>query len=323
MISFIVGVFCGIWVSSGMLYQWISEKLDRRAYPPIGRMIDIGGYRLHACLQGEGPTVVFESGLGSICLDWSLVQPKVAQFAKTVSYDRGGQGWSEVSPLERTSESAVAELHLLLKNANVPGPYILVGHSLGGINARLYASRYPDEVAGIVLVDSSHEDQVEKLSSFPEPNRHVLRVLAYTGGLRLLMRLVPEYQHFFDVLPEDVRLQRQAMSLTRAHMQSVLEEMALFNKSCSQLKACRKDLGNKPLVVISAGKSFKEQGLTSLSETIDREWQALQRDLASKSGQGKQVIADHSGHMIPFEQPEMIVEVIREMLSMKYQEDRF
>ena len=146
----------------GTIYQFISSKIDENAYPPPGKLVDIGGYRLHINCTGEGgPAVILDSGLGGNSLEWTLVQPKLAKFTRVCSYDRAGQGWSDESPLIRTSQNIVDELHTLLHKAEVPEPYILVGHSSGGINMRLYASYYPNEVAGVVLVDSAHEDQLK------------------------------------------------------------------------------------------------------------------------------------------------------------------
>lgn len=119
------------------------------APPPIGRLVDIGGYRLHLACQGKGsPTVVMEAAIGETGLLWSLVQPAVAQTTRACVYDRAGLGWSDPSPSPRTAAVMVEELHTLLATAEVPGPYVLVGHSFGGLLVRLHAARYPQEVAG-------------------------------------------------------------------------------------------------------------------------------------------------------------------------------
>jgi pimeloyl-ACP methyl ester carboxylesterase len=124
----------------------------------INGKIDIGGYGLNVNCYGKGkPTVIFESGLGNYSGTWGLVQPEISKIARTFSYDRAGLGYSDppVSDLPRTSLDQVHELHTLLEKANVKGPYIIVAHSIGGYNARLFASTYPEEVSGIVFVDSS------------------------------------------------------------------------------------------------------------------------------------------------------------------------
>jgi len=150
-------VFVVLLVLSGVVYQAIGSATDARRYLPPGRMVDVGGHRLHLCCAGEGSrTVVMDSGLPGSSLSWSLVQPEVAKFTRVCSYDRAGLGWSDVGPTPRTSRRIVEELHRLLKKAEIEGPYVLVGHSFGAPNMRLYASKYPDEVAGMVLVDPLH-----------------------------------------------------------------------------------------------------------------------------------------------------------------------
>ncbi len=190
-----VGIFCLaiVLIVSGTLYQFISSKIDESSYPPPGKLVDIGGFRLHINCTGEGgPAVILDSGLGGNSLEWSLIQPKLAKFIHVCSYDRAGQGWSDESPLARTSQNIVDELHRLLHKAEVPGPYILVGHSSGGINMRLYASRYPNEVAGVVLVDSAHEDQLKK-NPITLPNKTVELFLGYIGYNRIrLLQYLPQ-----------------------------------------------------------------------------------------------------------------------------------
>ena len=147
---------------AGVVYQFVATKIDEYRYPAPGEMVDVGGYSLHLYCTGEGgrgaPTVVMDSGLGGSVLDWQLVQPEVAGFTRVCTYDRGGAGWSEPGVQPRTSPQIVEELHTLLGNAGVQEPYVLVGHSFGGTNVQLYASQYPNEVAGMVLVDSALED---------------------------------------------------------------------------------------------------------------------------------------------------------------------
>src|SRR3989454_1075347 len=129
------------------------DTRDFRRYPPPGRLVNVGGHRLHIyCTGGGTPTVVMDSGFPGTSLSWTFVQPEVAKFTRACSYDRAGLGWSDAGPMPRTSRQIVDELHTLLRNARVEGPYVLVGHSFGTFTVRLYASTYPDEVAGMVLV---------------------------------------------------------------------------------------------------------------------------------------------------------------------------
>ncbi len=133
------------------------------AYPPPGQMVDVGGYRLHIHCQGESrpgtPTVVLEAPNGEAGLVWAAVQPEVAKFTRVCAYDRAGLGWSERSPKPRTIANITDELAALLAGAGVKPPYVLVGNSIGGLYARAYAHRHPDQVTGMVLVDATHEEQ--------------------------------------------------------------------------------------------------------------------------------------------------------------------
>ncbi len=132
---------------------------DMPGLPPGGKLVDLGGYKLHLNATGKGsPTVVLIAGAGDFSFDWSLVQPAVSSFARVCSYDRAGFAWSDVGPVPRTMKQEAYELHLLLETAGLAPPYVLVGHSIGGLIARMFTEQYPKDVSGIVLVDSTHED---------------------------------------------------------------------------------------------------------------------------------------------------------------------
>ena len=307
---------------SGAAYQFISTKIDEGAYPPPGKLVDVGGYRLHINCSGEGgPTVVLDAGMGCNALAWALVQPAVSKFTHSCSYDRAGNGWSDESPLERTSQNIVDELHMLLKNAKVPGPYILVGHSFGGPNVLLYANQYPDEIAGIVLVDSSHEDQLDKMPAMPEQNESMALFLTYVGGIRLMYAHLPTYKNLLEKSleksPDTAQEVYPAKTFTNSFIRTVFKETSLLDKSLKQLKATGEKLGNKPLIVITAGKALKAEEVGLPEEQvnqINKVWKDLQIDLVAKSTKGKQIIAENSGHMITREQPEIIVQAIQEVI---------
>jgi alpha-beta hydrolase superfamily lysophospholipase len=139
-------------ILTGTIYESVAEAADIKAYPPPGQMVDVGGYRLHINCTGTGsPTVVLDAGLGDWSLGWSAVQGEVAKTTHVCTYDRAGVGYSEAGPLPRNAEQFATELHTLLKQANIPGPYVMVGHSLGGLPVRVFVHDYPTEVAGVVL----------------------------------------------------------------------------------------------------------------------------------------------------------------------------
>jgi pimeloyl-ACP methyl ester carboxylesterase len=139
---------------AGLVYQAAETARDRRRYPAPGRIVDVSGHKLHILELGYGsPVVVLEAGIGASSLSWVRVQPKIARFTRVVSYDRAGLGWSAGAKAPPTVERMISEFRSLLKSAGVPAPYLLVGHSFGGLLVRAYAALYASEVAGLVLVD--------------------------------------------------------------------------------------------------------------------------------------------------------------------------
>jgi pimeloyl-ACP methyl ester carboxylesterase len=311
---------------SGFVYQVIKTKRDKKLFPPSGKMIDVDGYRLHINIQGKGkPAVILDSGLGGASLDWALVQPKISEHTLVCSYDRAGIGWSDESSNKRTCQNMVDELHMLLHKAEIPAPYVLVGHSLGGINARLYASKYPNEVSGIVLVDAAHEDQMEKLPPPPGQNKliklltnhRVLQFITYIGIPRLFFSL-PSIQKLYDMFPINIRRAIFAKRSTTKYMKTSLKEMSCLKESLMQLKFSSEDLGNIPLVVITAGKEpeGKENGYSQ--KWIDEQskiWKELQKELATLSENSTTLVAENSDHMIPYYQPTIIVDAVQEIMK--------
>ena len=302
---------------SGALYQGISDRIDAKKYPPIGKLVDVGGYNIHLYTTGSGgPSVILDAGMGCNALGWSLVQPKVAEFTQVTAVDRAGNGWSDESPLERTSENIIMEFRTALKKASIPAPYVLVGHSFGGINAQLWASLYPDEVLGVILVDSSHEDQFEKMP-MPQMN-HTLMMLASRLGVARLVTHLPMYKKGVAVFQEQIQNQLLSQVRTTKFMRTVLGEASQFETSCKQLKAAGGSLGDKPLIVISAAKYASAEEIGLSQERLDAffaDFKELQKDLAAKSTKGKQVIAEESDHMVTLNQPQIIIDSIKEMVE--------
>ncbi|MCC6628055.1 MAG: alpha/beta fold hydrolase [Chloroflexi bacterium] len=179
---------------NGLVDRAAAAVGDRRAYPPPGRLVDVGGFRLHLLEMGRehgGPAVVLEAGLVSFSPNWHWVQTELAATTRVVAYDRAGLGWSDPSPRPRDVRTIAAELHAALRAASVAPPYLLAGHSFGGLPARAFADRYPDEVAGLVLADASHPDQWARWPTPPADlllaaARQVTSWLAWFGLLRLV-----------------------------------------------------------------------------------------------------------------------------------------
>jgi pimeloyl-ACP methyl ester carboxylesterase len=153
----------------------VAQRKASNERPSFSReqLVDLDGRRLYIKCSAEArtglPVVVMDAGMGSTSAVWSLVEPGVSQFARVCSYDRAGMGKSDRAPQPHTSQDIVNDLHTVLGKAGITPPYVLVGHSLGGMNARLYASEYPKEVVGMVLVDSTHEDENDRMLAVLPP----------------------------------------------------------------------------------------------------------------------------------------------------------
>lgn len=312
----------------GYLYQQNTTAKDMSQFPAPGQLVDAGGTRLHLYCTGEGsPTVVVDAGNGDFSLGWSLVQPGVSEFTRICTYDRAGYGWSESSPLPRTAGNIAVELHTLLTNAGETGPYILVGHSMGGHDVRMYASLYPDEVAGMVLVDAAHEEQFERLPpEYALIDRQqtsylgMMRFLARFGVLRVIgnssggQNMAPA---FVQQLPVDVQPVYLSMMSHPLYFETSLAELESLPVSMEEV-AMSKDLGDMPLYVLTAGSTLTPESLQSIGlppdfqvDTIQETWFELQNELATLSTQSEHIIVEGSGHAIHLDQPEAIIDAIR------------
>jgi pimeloyl-ACP methyl ester carboxylesterase len=291
---------------------------------PVGQLVDVGGYRLHAACQGEGsPTVVMEAAIGETGLMWSLVQPAVAQITRACVYDRAGYGWSDASPRPRTAAVMVEELHTLLGTAQVPGPYVLVGHSLGGLLVRLYAARYPQEVAGLVLVDSAHEQQYlrapkeirELVPQFEEQGRQQLeglKALIISGSLDVGMLPIPP-----GLPPAAADTFRALAAASPKHVETLIAEQQAVQAIHAELAAAGiTSLGDLPLIVLSHGQPMAMPGMSGeVNQANEQAWQELQAELAALSSRGRLVVAKDSGHYIQLERPELVIDAIREVVA--------
>ncbi|HET7516478.1 MAG TPA: alpha/beta hydrolase [Actinomycetes bacterium] len=265
------------------------------APPPIGRVVDVGGYLMHLACRGEGgPTVVMEAGLGETGLMWSLVQPAVAQLTRACVYDRAGYGWSDPSPRPRTAAVMVEELHQLLGAAGVPRPYVLVGHSFGGLLVRLHAARYPQEVAGLVLVDSAHEQQYQRAPAeiqelVPQFEQQVrqqsegLKVLIVSGSLDPAMLPVPP-----QLPAAAAETFRALVASGPKHVDTFIAEQQAVGAIHRELAAAGiTSLGDLPLVVLSHGQPMAMPGLApEVNQAYEQHWQELQAKLAGLSSPG-------------------------------------
>jgi pimeloyl-ACP methyl ester carboxylesterase len=304
----------------GVIYQFVATKIDQYSYPALGEMVDVGGYSLHLYCTGEAgaPTVVMDSGLGGTVLDWQLVQPEVAEFARVCTYDRAGMGWSDPAAQPRTSQQIVKELHTLLDNVEVQEPYVLVGHSFGGTNMQVYASQYPDEVAGMVLVDSALEDEEAiTLTKSLQPSPVLLKILATIGVTRLPYTLGGEAPG--QTSPDLVEGQA-AISSHRKDIFAVADETSSLEESFDENRVTPMSLEDKPLVVLTAGplplELITSQGLSQeQAHQIDELHSESQASLTRRSQNAKQVLVEDSGHYIHVEQPDLVVDAIRQVVG--------
>jgi pimeloyl-ACP methyl ester carboxylesterase len=297
---------------------------------PVGELIDLGGYRLHLHSQGTGgPVVIMEAAIWDIGLTWSLVQPEVAKFTRAVVYDRGGLGWSDPSPKPRTAAALVEELHTLLQRADIAGPYVLVGQSFSGLLVRLFAYTYPDEMAGLVLVDAAHEDQDLR---YPEAIRNMAKPM-FEAQLQMLQQRratadtadpLPSLLPAPAQLPGDIAEKYQALiTENTARLDTMIAELAALEESRAQVRAARglraardRGLGDIPLIVLSHGIPQSIPGLPDeVNHAYEAEWQQMQIELAAQSRNGQSLVVAGAGHMIHHDRPEQVVAAIRQVVT--------
>jgi pimeloyl-ACP methyl ester carboxylesterase len=311
----------------GAIYQAAGRARDARLYPPTGRLIDIGETQLHLVEAGSGtPAVVLEAGIAASSLSWTLVLPEVAKFARVASYDRAGLGWSEPVHEPRSLERSTRELHGLLHAASIPSPYILAGHSYGGLLVRAYAAQYPRDVAGLVLVDPV---SIKAWSAATDAQMRTLRrgvalsrrgaLLARFGVVRLALTLLLSGASRFPkwiakaasgrgesvasrLVAEVRKLPPQCWPMVRSHwcdpkcflgMAAHLE--SLPSNAAALVKM--RELPPAPLVILSAASATPGE----LEE----------RDALAQMTRGAHVVASGSGHWIQFDEPRLVIDAIR------------
>ncbi len=295
-------------------------------YDPPGKLVSVGDFRLHINCSGKGkPTVILDSGLGGIVMDWAIIQPKIAELTEVCSYDRAGLGWSDKGPLPRDSKHFVQELHTLLQNAGVEPPYVMVGQSLGGVNVRMYASEYPEEVVGMVLVDSSHEYQIDALPDEPKKNwwgnfkEWLKEELMWNHPELGLPRIfIPLYtEKCVSGFNPKTRFKFWSMISSPQSVGVTLDENKSFLDSLDEMKEARKPLGDIPLIVLTSGRERPGDGeeFKKFAKSERERWFELQKDLSQLSTQGRQEIILDSGHMIHWEQPDVVISAIQEVVE--------
>ena len=269
----------------GWGYCQTQTRPNKPAVGPIKGLFDVSGRKMYlecSASVGSRPTVVFEAGMNETSATWSSVVPAVSTFARACVYDRAGLGKSHPAGAARTSEQMVSDLEALLKRAGIPPPYLMVGHSFGGLNARLFAVRNPEAVVGMVLIDSVHEDETDEwLKIIPSQIRREIEA----GGAMMLRG------------GEDIDLKESERQVRSAKLST-----------------------SKPLIVLARGRaSYTPDNYPPKLREFAPQGEALrvrmQKDLSARSTNGKLIFAEKSGHFIHVDEPRLVVSGLREIVE--------
>lgn len=314
--------------------QQTSPPFDQEPYTHPQSLVTIApNRRLNLYCTGHGtPTVILDAGWGGPTTAWAYVQPTVARLTAVCSYDRAGQGFSDGGPLPRDTNSLVTDLHTLLHVAGIRPPYVFVGHSMAGLDGVLFADRYPDELAGMLLVDPAFRHQIEQMDRVP--------------GVGALMRASPDFKpceaaaraHRIPATPKLVDLCLQHDPTFKAPLVKALDGMALRPDYWSNIESEKdsfvdtsitgrnsvdsmeldgesKTFGSMPLIVLTASDSppMPDASRTQ-ARMLFEVWNRGHDALASLSAEGRNELVPHSGHYIQFDHPGTVIKAIRELV---------
>jgi pimeloyl-ACP methyl ester carboxylesterase len=304
------------------------------AIAPPGRLVDVGGFRLHIHCSGDGsPSIVLDAALGGSSLSWSLVQPELAKVSRVCSYDRAGFGWSEAGPMPRTAGRIADELRTLLERGGVPPPYLLVGHSFGGLVTLIFAKRFCRDTAGLVLVDPAHAEDWVK----PAPKEQVqiargVRLCRYgaitarLGLARVVAALVGLGQltlaRGLVIVTSRGALSRQDEAIlapiwklppdVRPVLSQFWTKPQFFEALGSQIGSICVSAGQ---VMEAASNGFGDLPLITISSTNPGDYRLRQQDAMAKlSTRGRHIMASNSGHWVPLDQPQVVIDAVKEVL---------
>lgn len=311
-------------VAAGAVFQFSMTQWESHLYPPPGKLVDIGGLRLHINCTGAGsPTVVMEAGPNDSSVIWQLVQPEISKFARVCSYDRAGFGWSDAPNQPRTSSNIADELSRLLTRAAVPGPYVLVGHDFGTLDLRVFTSRHRSEVVGMVFVDSVHPDihhrppfNVAAQSTVMNAYYHLLPWSVPLGLPRILGWCRENFT--FPNQPQAwARLVPEAAG-QYCRLQSWRAEQAQVTDEDGSLPATTGPFGDMPLVVLSHDPRVNDfGGFLSPTDLVkaERAWMEMQDELRGLSSRSQRIVAKGSPHWIQIHRPELVAAIVQEIVN--------
>ncbi len=295
--------------------------------PPRGTLIDVGGYRLHFQIEGVGqPAVIMDSGLGATSILFAAVLPEVARFTWACAFDRAGYPWSDPAPpdVPRTSARIVEELRIALQKAEIPPPYILVGLSFGGINMLTYALNYPDEVAGLILLDPSHPEMFERVPGIPgvkvmKWSMEWFTPLARWGWLRplagiLTKSLIPHPGN----LPSWAWEAQKMVGVHPATYEAATRESAVATESFAKARIGKGALGDIPLWILTGAEQWVKGRPTAMKKAMLE----LRDELAAGSTRGQHRLVEGSGHVVSADRPDVVIAAIREMVELRRSEGR-
>lgn len=309
-----VGLACLLFIAAvaGASYQWLADRRDLAEMPAPGRLVDVGGYRLHIWCVGEPrpgvPPVLFDSGLGGDSFDWPDIVSEVVQFAQVCTYDRAGMGYSDPGPTPRTSGQIADEMAALIEHSGIARPVVLVGLSFGGFNTRIVASKRPELVAGLVLVSASHENQGARdaAAGLPsgKPPDIALKLGPIAASLGILRLAGVTLAAPPEQAPAKVRPFVRATTYRTSRYRTMADELLHTQQSGREVAQTRRQL-DIPLVVLSDANG------SGVGAEIKRE---LQADMVTLSSRSCQVIVDDSGHGLG-NHPELVTKAVRDVIE--------
>jgi pimeloyl-ACP methyl ester carboxylesterase len=267
----------------------VLERRERRRFPPPGQLVDVGGYRLHLVVMGQdqaGPTVILDGGMVSFSSNWAWVQPEVAKVVRVVACDRAGLGWSDPGPRPRDAGQSARELHAALEGLGITGPYVLAGHSYGALTVRAFAALYPEDLAGMVLVDGSHPDQWARFgfsSRLLGLGSKGSSVVARFGLFRLFDK---EYRLLADGLPPRPHAEIMAFARTPRALSTAGDAAMAWDARTRPLVNDAGGLGDRPLIVLSVTDQPR------LGDKLT----ALQAELPALSSQSRHITVEGAYH---------------------------
>ncbi|MEC9373718.1 MAG: alpha/beta hydrolase [Planctomycetota bacterium] len=308
-------------LAAGFAWDQIASRGFESKHPAPGRKVALpDGRNLHFVIKGEGePTLVLEAGAGGPHTDWGLVIDELAEATRVIAYDRAGYGWSDPSP-GSGSAAITADLSDGLAALGVNGPIVLVGHSIGGPYIRQYASKHMDQVAGLVFIDSSHEDQVNRM---PPPMVEMMRTMtavvqaaAFASRFGLLRALDALGANPFAM--EDMPQERRAMSLRSSTTRAYAREIGGIESTLAETRSTPTTYDNLPILVLSATAQDASEAPPAIREHFDEfkaAWSEMQAELARLSSNSRHVPVPDAGHYIQFDRPDVVIEEIKGMVE--------